>query len=269
VRFNARDELPMTALLTTPRGATARNLPTIVLVHGGPWVPGYQLAWDAEAQFFASRGYAVIQPNFRGTLGFGARHLLASFKQWGLAMQDDLADAAQWAIKQGITDPKRLCIYGASYGGYAALQGMVRNPELFQCAVSYVGLSDLQLFHSVTWSDTSDSDFTRFLLPVMVGDPDKDRAQLKATSPAQNADKIKGAVMIAHGAEDRRVPMIHAERMKAALEREGKTVEWLIKADEGHGFAKFENRVELYTRMETFLRRHIGSGREDDARFTR
>ncbi|TAG03886.1 MAG: S9 family peptidase [Betaproteobacteria bacterium] len=258
VKFNARDDLPLTAMVTTPRGVAARNLPTIVLVHGGPWVPGYQWSWDAEAQFFASRGFVVVQPNFRGTLGHGTRHVLASFKQWGLAMQDDITDAAQWAIKQGIADPKRMCIYGASYGGYAALQGLVRTPDLFQCAVSYVGLTDLQLFHSVTWSDTSDTDFTRFLLPVMVGDPDKDRAQLRATSPAQNADKIKGAVMLAHGTEDRRVPMIHAERMKAALEREGKPVEWLIKADEGHGFVKLENRAELYSRIESFIRKHTG-----------
>jgi dipeptidyl aminopeptidase/acylaminoacyl peptidase len=257
VKFNARDELPLTAMITTPRGAT-KNLPTIVIIHGGPWTPGAHWGWDAEAQYFASRGYAVIQPNFRGTLGMGLRHLLSSFKQWGLGMQDDITDAAQWAIKQGISDPKRMCLYGLSYGGYSALQGLVRSPDMFQCAVSYAGLADLQLFYSITWSDTSDSDFTRYLFPVMVGDPDKDRAQLRATSPAQNAEKIKGAVMLAHGGEDLRAPIVHAERMRAALEREGKTVEWLVKNDEGHGFAKLENRVELYTRMEAFFRKHIG-----------
>jgi dipeptidyl aminopeptidase/acylaminoacyl peptidase len=259
VKFNARDELPLTAVLTTPRGVPAKNLPMIVIIHGGPWVPGAQWGWDYEAQFLASRGYAVIQPNFRGTLGMGLKHLLASFKQWGLAMQDDITDTAQWAVKQGIADPKRMCVSGASYGGYSALQAMVRTPDLFQCAVSYVGLSDLQLFHSVTWSDTSDTDFSKFLLPVMVGDAEKDRAQLRATSPAQNADKIKGAIMIAHGGEDRRVPLVHAERMRAALEREGKSVDWLVKVDEGHGFAKFEHRVELYTRMEAFFRKHVGA----------
>jgi dipeptidyl aminopeptidase/acylaminoacyl peptidase len=258
VKFSAHDDVPLTALVTTPRGAPAKNLPTVVLVHGGPWVEGYSWRWDAEAQFLASRGYAVIQPNFRGTLGLGLRHLLSSFKQWGLAMQDDVTDAAQWAVKQGIADPKRMCIYGASYGGYSALQGLVRTPDLFQCAISYIGPSDLQLVYSVTWSDTSDSDFNRYMFPVMIGDPDKDRAQLRATSPLQNVDKIKGAVMIAHGGEDRRVPIVHAERMRAALEREGKTVEWFVKNDEGHGFAKIENRVEFYTRMEAFLRKHIG-----------
>jgi dipeptidyl aminopeptidase/acylaminoacyl peptidase len=258
VKFAARDDMPISAMLTTPRGIAAKNLPMVVIVHSGPWVEGYTWRWDAEAQFLASRGYAVIQPNFRGTLGFGLRQLLASFKQWGLAMQDDVADAAQWAVKQGIADPKRMCIYGASYGGYAAMQGLVRTPDLFQCGISYVGLSDLQLAHSVTWSEPSDTDFNKYLFPVMVGDPEKDRAQLRATSPAQNAEKIKAAVMIAHGGEDRRVPIVHAERMRAALEREGKTVDWLVKNDEGHGFTKVENRVELYTRMEVFLRKHIG-----------
>jgi dipeptidyl aminopeptidase/acylaminoacyl peptidase len=169
VKFSARDDLPLTALLTTPRGITARNLPLIVIVHGGPWVPGYTWKWDAEAQFFASRGYAVIQPNFRGTTGMGAKHLLSSFKQWGLTMQDDITDTAQWAAKQGIADPKRMCIFGASYGGYAAMQALVKTPDLFQCAVNYVGVTDLQLFHSVTWSDLSDSDFAKFRAPIMVG----------------------------------------------------------------------------------------------------
>jgi dipeptidyl aminopeptidase/acylaminoacyl peptidase len=258
VKFSARDDLPMTALLTTPRGVVAKNLPAVVLIHGGPWVEGYSWRWNAEAQFFASRGYAVIQPNFRGTVGFGLRHLLASFKQWGLAMQDDVTDAAQWAVKQGVADPKRMCVYGKSYGGYAALQGLVRAPDAFKCGISYAGLSDLQLAHSVTWSDSSDSDFLRYLFPVMVGDPERDRAQLRATSPAQNAEKIKAAVMIAHGGEDTRVPIVHAERMRAALDREGKTVDWLVKNDESHGFVKLENRVEFYTRVEAFLRRHIG-----------
>jgi len=258
VKFPARDDLPLSALLTLPRGVAPRNLPLVVLVHGGPWVPGHHWAWDPEAQFLASRGYAVIQANFRGTTGFGLKHLLASFRQWGLAMQDDLTDAAQWAVRQGIADPKRLCIYGASYGGYAAMQALVRTPDQFQCAINYVGITDLQLFHSVSWSDTSDSDFTRYLFPVMVGDPDRERAQLRATSPAQNADRIKAPVLLAYGGEDRRVPIIHGERMKSALERQGIAVDWLARSDEGHGFAKLDNRVEFYTRMEALLKRTIG-----------
>ena len=255
VKFSARDELPLTALLTTPRGLAAKGLPLIVIVHGGPWVPGYAWRWDAEAQFFASRGYAVIQPNFRGTTGMGAKHLLASFKQWGLAMQDDITDTAQWAVKQGVADPKRMCIFGASYGGYAAMQALVKTPDLFQCAVNYVGVTDLQLFHSVTWSDLSDSDFAKFRAPIMVGDPDRDKAQLQATSPAQNADRITKPVFMAYGGEDRRVPIIHGERMRDALEKQGKPAEWMVKTDEGHGFVKLENRVEFYLRVESFLRR--------------
>ena len=257
VKFAARDELPLTALLTLPRGVPAKNLPLLVIAHGGPWVPGYSWAWDAEAQFFASRGFAVIQPNFRGTLGMGLKHLLASFKQWGLTMQDDMTDTALWAVKQGIADPKRMCIYGASYGGYAAMQALVKAPDLFQCAGNYVGVTDLQLFHTVTWSDSSDSDFNRYLLPIMVGDADRDKAQLRATSPAQNADKIKAPVFMAYGGEDRRVPIIHGERMRDALEKLGKPFEWMVKYDEGHGYAKLENRVEFYTRFESFLKKSL------------
>ena len=257
VKFAARDELPLSAMLTLPRGVPAKNLPLIVIAHGGPWVPGYSWGWDAEAQFFASRGYAVIQPNFRGTLGMGHKHLLASFKQWGLAMQDDITDTALWAVKQGIADSKRMCIYGASYGGYAAMQALVKTPDLFQCAGNYVGVTDLQLFHSVTWSDSSDSDFGRYLLPIMVGDADRDKAQLRATSPAQNADKIKMPVFMAYGGEDRRVPIIHGERMRDALEKLRKPYEWMVKSDEGHGYAKLENRVEFYMRFEAFLKKSL------------
>ena len=257
VKFAARDELPLSALLTLPRGVPAKNLPLLVIAHGGPWVPGYSWGWDAEAQFFASRGYAVIQPNFRGTMGMGLKHLLASFKQWGLAMQDDMTDTALWAVKQGIADPKRMCIYGASYGGYAAMQALVKTPELFQCGINFVGVTDLQLFHSVTWSDISDSDFSRYLLPVMVGDADRDKAQLRATSPAQNADRIKMPVFMAYGGEDRRVPIIHGERMRDALDKLGKPYEWMVKSDEGHGYAKLENRVEFYSRFEAFLKKSL------------
>lgn len=257
VKFAARDELPLSALLTLPRGVPAKNLPLLVIVHGGPWVPPYSWRWEPEAQFFASRGYAVIQPNFRGTTGMGLKHLLASFKQWGLAMQDDITDTAQWAVKQGIADPRRMCIYGASYGGYAAVQALVKTPDQFQCAVNYVGVTDLQLFHSVTWSDTSDSDFTKHMVPVMVGDAERDKAQLRATSPAQNAEKIKAPVFMAYGGEDRRVPLIHGERMRDAMERAGKSYDWMVKTDEGHGYAKLENRVEFYTRVEAFLRKSL------------
>ena len=257
VKFAARDELPLSALLTLPRGVPAKNLPLLVIAHGGPWVPGYSWGWDAEAQFFASRGYAVIQPNFRGTMGMGLKHLLASFKQWGLAMQDDITDTALWAVRQGIADPKRMCIYGGSYGGYAAMQALVKTPDLFQCGINYVGVTDLQLFHSVTWSDSSDSDFNRYLLPIMVGDADRDKAQLRATSPAQNADKIKMPVFMAYGGEDRRVPIIHGERMRDALEKLGKPFEWMVKSDEGHGYTKLENRVEFYTRFEAFLKKSL------------
>ena len=258
VRFTARDGLPLTALLTLPRGVPARALPLVVVVHGGPWVPGYTWQWDAEAQFLASRGFAVLQPNFRGTLGFGARHWVASFRQWGLAMQDDLADGVQWAMQQGIADARRVAIYGASYGGYAALQGLVRTPELYQCAIDYVGVTDLTLFQSVSWSEMSANDFMRHLFPVMVGDAERDAAQLRATSPALNAERIVKPVLLAYGGEDRRVPLAHGERMREALERHGKSFEWVLHADEGHGFASLDHRIDFYARMEALLRRTLG-----------
>ena len=143
------------------------------------------------------------------------------------------------------------------FDGYAAMQALVKTPDLFQCAINYVGVTDLQLFHSVTWSDSSDTDFMRYLFPIMVGDPERDVAQLKATSPAQNAERISKPVFMAYGGEDRRVPLIHGERMRDALLRLGKPVEWMVKTDEGHGYAKFENRVEFYSKMEAFLARHL------------
>ena len=256
VRLTARDGLPLTAKLTLPKTGSAKALPLVVIVHGGPWVPGYSQGFDAEAQFFASRGFAVMQPNFRGTTGLGSKAFLASFKQWGLAMQDDITDTAEWLFKQGIADRQRACIYGASYGGYAAMQAMVRTPDLFKCAVNYVGVTDLQLFQSVGWSDYADGEFNKLYAPIMVGDLQRDSVQLRATSPAQNASAFKGASFLAYGAEDLRVPLIHGERMRDALQRAGKPVEWMIKAEEGHGYVRPENRVEFYTRAEAFIRAH-------------
>lgn len=148
VRIQARDGLPIPAYLTLPPGEQNTKLPLVVLVHGGPWARGAAWGWDAEVQFLASRGYAVLQPEFRGGTGFGQKHFKAGFKQWGQTMQDDLADAARWAIAQGVADPKRVAIAGASYGGYAALMGLVKDPDLFRCAVNWVGVSDLNLLYS-------------------------------------------------------------------------------------------------------------------------
>ncbi|HSS28774.1 MAG TPA: alpha/beta fold hydrolase, partial [Usitatibacter sp.] len=145
VRYAARDGLEIPAYLTIPRGSAGKNLPMVVMVHGGPWVTGDAWGFNPEVQFLASRGYAVLQPNYRGTTRYGWKHFSSSFHQWGLAMQDDITDGVKWAIAQGVADPKRICIYGASYGGYAAMMGLAKTPELFKCGVDYVGVTDLKL----------------------------------------------------------------------------------------------------------------------------
>ncbi|MGL5005756.1 MAG: alpha/beta hydrolase family protein, partial [Casimicrobium sp.] len=163
-----------------------------------------------------------------------------------------------YAIKQGIADPNRIAIMGGSYGGYAALQGAAKTPNLYKAAIAIVAPTDLQLFQSITWADYSDTAFQKFIAPILVGDESKDAEQLKNTSPVNNANAITAHVLLAYGGEDRRVPQQHGSRMRDALERAGKPVEWLYKSDEGHGFAKLENRVEFYTKSEAVIRKAFG-----------
>jgi dipeptidyl aminopeptidase/acylaminoacyl peptidase len=257
--YRARDGLPIPALLTLPRGGSGKNLPLIVLVHGGPWVGHEDTTWSPEAQFLASRGYAVLRPQFRGTTGLGLKHFLSSFKQWGGTMQDDLSDGVQWAVKQGIADAKRVCLMGASYGGYAVLQGLAATPELYRCGVNIVGVTDLLFNQTITWADYSGSDFLKFHAPIMVGDPDADRAMLIARSPARNAEKIIAPVLMFYGVEDKRVPLEHGTRMFDAMRRVGKgsLIHMEVFADEGHGFGKLENRVKTYTMIEAFLKESL------------
>jgi dipeptidyl aminopeptidase/acylaminoacyl peptidase len=258
VKFNARDKLPLSAIIAQPLGASSKPSPTVVLVPGGPWMQSQCLCWQPDIQFFAQRGFAVIVPTFRGQLGLGYRHWTAGAKQWGLAMQDDIADAVDYAVKQGIVDPARVAIVGASYGGYAALQGAARTPNLYKAVAAMAAPTDLQLFQSITWADYSDTAFQKFIAPVLIGDESKDADQLRATSPVNNAATITAHVLLAYGGEDRRIPQTHGTRMRDALERAGKQVEWLYKNDEGHGFAKTENRVEFFTRAEAMIRKAFG-----------
>lgn len=258
VHYAARDGLPIPAYVTRPPGADKGPWPAIVLVHGGPWVRGGSWEWDPEAQFLASRGYVVIQPEFRGSTGFGFKHFRAGWKQWGLAMQDDLADAARWAVAQGIADPKRIAIIGASYGGYAALMGLVKNPEIFRCAVEWVGVTDIDLLYTVTWSDLSDA-YLRYGAPVLIGDPDKDAEQLKATSPLQNAKRITQPILMAYGFDDRRVPIVHGENLRSSIATPRDQVEWIVYKEEGHGWFKEEDRIDFWTRVEKFLDKYLKS----------
>jgi dipeptidyl aminopeptidase/acylaminoacyl peptidase len=259
VKFASRDRLPLAAIVTQPLGAPSnRPAPTVVIVPSGPWAQVPCVCFDAEAQFFAQRGFAVIVPIYRGQLGLGHRHWLAGNKQWGLAMQDDVADAVDFAVKQGITDPARIAIMGASYGGYAALQGAAKTPSLYKAAIAMASPTDLQLFQSITWADYSDTAFQKHIAPVLIGDESRDAEQLRATSPVNNAASFAGPVLLAYGGEDRRIPQQHGTRMRDALERASKQVEWLYKSDEGHGFTLLDNRIEYYTRAEALIRRAFG-----------
>jgi dipeptidyl aminopeptidase/acylaminoacyl peptidase len=259
VKFNARDGLPLAAVIAQPASIAANKpAPTVVIALGGPWVQSPCLCWDADVQYFAQRGFAVIVPTTRGQFGLGHRLWAKGFKQWGLGMQDDIADAVDYAVKQGITDPARVAIVGASYGGYAALQGAARTPNLYKAVAAMSAPTDLQLFQSITWADYSDTAFQKFIAPVLIGDESKDAEQLRSTSPINNVNAIAAQVLLAYGGEDRRIPQQHGTRMRDALERAGKPVEWLYKGDEGHVFAKLENRVEFFTRAEAMIRKAFG-----------
>ncbi|RZA32431.1 MAG: S9 family peptidase [Lysobacteraceae bacterium] len=262
VRYKARDGMEIPALLTLPPGARRTGLPLVVLVHGGPWVRGASWGWHPYSQFLASRGYAVLEPEFRGSLGFGLKHFKSSFKQWGLAMQDDVADGVRWAAGKGIADIKRVCIAGASYGGYATLMGLVKDPDLYKCGINWVGVTDINLMYNGGWSFTNDfsSEYKTYGMPHMVGDPVKDAAQLKATSPIEQAARITQPVLLAYGGVDQRVPINHGTQFRDALLKTNKNVEWVEYPEEGHGWSLPKNQVDFWGRVERFLDTHIGAG---------
>lgn len=257
VRYKARDGLEIPAFLTLPRSAEVKkNLPLIVYVHGGPWARNLGWHWQADVQFLASRGYAVMQPEFRGSIGFGDKHFRASFKQWGRSMQDDLADGARWAVAQGFADPKRICIMGASYGGYATLMGLAKDGDVFRCGVDWVGVSDILLMFDAHWSDMS-NEWKRYGMPVMIGDRKADADKLAATSPVNLAQRIQNPLLIGHGRVDRRVPIEHGKRLYDAVKPHNPHVEWVEYDKEGHGWSLPETEVDWWTRVEAFLAKHI------------
>ncbi len=264
VRYKARDGREIPGLLTLPAGGRRQGLPMIVLVHGGPWVRGGSWGWKAESQFLASRGYAVLEPEFRGSTGFGVAHFEAGIKQWGLAMQNDIADGTRWAIAQGIADPRRICIAGGSYGGYATLMGLVNDPDLFRCGVEWAGVTDIELMYTGTWWSKSDASegYLRYGMPMLIGDRIADAAQLKATSPIKQAARIQQPLLLAYGSEDKRVPIYHGEKFRAAVKQTNKQVEWVEYSGEGHGWSLQKNRIDFWLRVETFLGKHIGPAPE-------
>lgn len=256
-RVPARDGLSLPVYLTRPASAPAgQALPAVVLVHGGPYLRGHDLGWSGEAQFLASRGYQVIEVDFRGSTGYGLKHYQAGQRQWGLAMQDDLADTVAWTTRQGLVDPGRVCIMGASYGGYAALMGPIRHPEVYRCAISFAGVTDIDLMYSITWSDFSEY-WKKYGMPLLVGDRETDAESLAKTSPLQQVQRIKVPVLLAHGTLDRRVPLDHARKFRSAAEKAGVQVEWVGYVDEGHGFRSEANQAHYWKRVEAFLARAL------------
>lgn len=257
-RIKARDGRDLPVWVTRPDGAKG-PLPAVVLVHGGPWVRGRAWGWHAKPQFLASRGYVVIEPEMRGSTGYGNAHFKAGFKQWGQAMQDDVADALRWAQAQGIASDKA-CIAGDSYGGYSTLMGLVNDPDLFRCGVAGLAVTDLDLYLRGSWwvvDDISNVGRT-YTLPDMVGDPEKDAAMIAAHSPVKLAARIKSPVMLVFGEDDRRVPLAHGERMRKALHEAGNEPVWVTYPDEAHGLGSVKNRVDYALRMEAFLARYLG-----------
>jgi dipeptidyl aminopeptidase/acylaminoacyl peptidase len=254
VEYTSRDGLKIRGYLTLPRDVEARNLPLVVTPHGGPWARD-SWGFNPEIQFMANRGFAVLQMNFRGSTGFGRAFWEASFQQWGLTMQDDISDGVAWAVEQGIADPDRIAIYGGSYGGYAALSGLTKTPDLFACGISYVGVSNLY-----TWIEAIPPYWKIYLemLHEMVGHPEQDADRFKQTSPFFNAEKIKVPLLVAQGANDPRVTKHESDQIVEALRQRGVEVEYLVKENEGHGFQNEENRFDFYRAMETFLHAHLG-----------
>lgn len=256
VCYTTRDGLQIEAYLTLPDGLTpdtAKQLPVVVNPHGGPWARDCW-GYSSEVQFLSNRGYAVFQMNFRGSTGYGRHFLEASYKQWGLKMQDDITDGVQWLIKQGIANPKRIAIYGGSYGGYATLAGLTFTPDLYACGIDYVGVSNLFTFMQTI------PPYWRPMLEMMyeqVGHPEHDADQLAATSPALHADQIKVPLFVAQGANDPRVNKAESDQMVEALRQRGVVVEYMVKDNEGHGFHNQENRFDFYRAMERFLKAHL------------
>lgn len=250
--FDARDGLRVSGLLTTPAAGGDRGLPMVVLPHGGPFGIYDTWGFDSEVQMLADAGYAVLQVNYRGSGNYGRSFRHAGRRQWGGAMQDDLTDATRWAIAQGHADSKRICIYGGSYGAYAALMGVAKEPDLYRCAVGYVGLYDLPTMH--THGDIQENASGRNYVREWVGE----KAELEKVSPNRLANRIKVPVFLAAGGEDRRTPIEHTKMMERALKSAGVPVETLYYDSEGHGFYTQEHRKEYYTRLLAFLNRSLG-----------
>ncbi|MDR7331619.1 prolyl oligopeptidase family serine peptidase [Roseateles asaccharophilus] len=256
-RIRARDGRELPVWVTRPNAATGPR-PAVVLVHGGPWLRGNAWGWHAMPQFLASRGYVVIEPEMRGSTGYGKAHFEAGFRQWGQAMQHDVADALRWAQKEGIASDKA-CIVGDSYGGYSTLMGLANDPALYRCGIAGFAPADLALYlQGSAWlADDIGPEVRRHSLPVMVGDASREAAMIEAQSPVKQAARIKAPVMLVYGEMDWRVPLAHGERLRKAMRDAGNEPVWVSYRDEGHGLYYLKNRVDHAQRMEAFLAEHL------------
>jgi len=249
VSYISRDGLSIQGYLTLPKGVKPEKLPVVINPHGGPWARD-SWGFNPEIQFLANRGYAVFQMNFRGSTGYGRKFWESSFKQWGRTMQNDISDGVKWLISEGIADSSRIAIYGASYGGYATLAGITLTPELYCCAVDYVGVANMFTFMKTIppyW------ELGRQMFYEMIGDPEKDSLLLAEVSPVFHADRIRCPLLVAQGANDPRVNINESNQMVEALKSRGVTVEYMVKDNEGHGFYNQENQFDFYRAMEKFL----------------
>ena len=253
IELKARDGVVLHGFMTTPLGAEGKSLPMVVMPHGGPFAVFDIWGFNADAQLLAASGYAVLQVNFRGSGNYGRAFRQAGARQWGGTMQDDVTDATRWAIAEGHADPQRICIFGASYGAYAALMGAVREPDLFRCAIGYVGVYDLPM---MIRDDIAQSRSTAIWMREWVG---SETAALEAASPTRRAGEIKVPVFLAAGGEDFVAPIEHTRRMESALKKAGVPVEALYYPKEGHGFYEIGHRREFYSRVLAFLARHTDS----------
>jgi dipeptidyl aminopeptidase/acylaminoacyl peptidase len=253
IEYKSRDGLTIHGYLTLPLGVEAKNIPVVVNPHGGPWARD-QWGFNPEVQMLANRGYGVLQMNYRSSTGYGKEFFLKGSKQWGKTMQDDITDGVKWLIKEGIADPKRVAIYGGSYGGYATLAGVTFTPDLYACAVDYVGVSNMFTFMKT---------FPPYWKPYiamfheLVGDPVKDSLLLAEASPALHADQIKTPLFVAQGANDPRVNKAESDQMVGALKKRGIAVEYMVKNDEGHGFVNENNRIDFYKAMDKFFAKYL------------
>lgn len=253
ISYKSRDGLTIQGYLTLPKGYQAKNLPVVINPHGGPWARDYW-GFNPEVQFLANNGYAVLQMNFRGSTGFGKAFWEASFKQWGRTMQDDISDGVKWLTDQGIADPKRVAIYGGSYGGYATLAGLTLTPDLYAVGVDYVGVANMFTFMKTIppyWKPMLD------MFYEMVGNPKSDSLMLAQVSPVFLVDKIKAPIFVAQGANDPRVNKNESDQIVKALKARNIEVEYMVKDNEGHGFHNEENRFDFYRSMLAFLDKHL------------